>query len=74
MSEEIYVGDIEDGRGSLKIIKFTVSVRYMCTDEEEETIKERVNLVKEDLSIILEAQLGDGVGMGLIEYEVEDEV
>lgn len=72
MTEEIYVGDIEDGRGSRKILKFTVSVRYVANDEQEEIIKERVKLVIEDLGIILEARLGDGVGEGLIEYEVEE--
>ena len=54
-------------------LEFTVTVRYNCNDEQEEIIKERVELVKEDLGIILEARLGDAVGLNLVEYEVEDE-
>lgn len=53
-------------------LAFTVTVRYVANDEQEESIKKRFELVKEDLGIILEARLGDGVGEGLIEYEIED--
>ena len=56
-----------------KKLAFTVTVRYVCNDEQEEIIESRVEQVKEELGYILEARLGDGVGMGLIEYEVEDE-
>ena len=56
-----------------KTLAFKVTIRYSCNDEQGEIIESRVEQVKEELGYILEARLGDGVGLGLIEYEVEDE-
>jgi len=53
-------------------LQHLITVRYNCNDEQEEIIKDRMDEVIEDLRVILEARLGDGVGLGLVEYELEE--